>query len=84
MPTAKMPESATAQVSAGTQYAFNRNALLETSKGYLSHCSYFVGASLLDQNFNHVRINPGAFAGVGFPVRFGTRTEGASPAATSS
>ena len=58
------------RLSTGTQYAFSRNALLEFSGGYVFDRFYFEGKSFTDQGFNHLRIDPGAFVGARFQVRF--------------
>lgn len=58
------------RLSAGTQYVLSRNALFQFSGGYVFDRFYFEGTSFTDQNFNRVRIGPGAFLEARVQVRF--------------
>lgn len=58
------------RVPLGMQYAFTPNILAELSGGYIFDRFYFEGSSFLDQSYNHVRVDPGGFAGLRIQARF--------------
>jgi hypothetical protein len=58
------------RVPLGMQYAFTPNILAELAGGYIFDRFYFEGQSFLDQSYNHVRVDPGAFVGLRIQARF--------------